>query len=36
MIPGPVGSLLRTLLFLFFVILLGRLVLDWVQAFTRR
>jgi YggT family protein len=35
MIPGPVGSLLRTLLFLFFVILLGRLVLDWVQAFAR-
>ena len=35
MIPGPVGSLLRTLRFLFFVILLGRLVLDWVQAFAR-
>ena len=35
MIPGPVGSLLRTLLFLVFVILLGRLVLDWVQAFAR-
>jgi len=35
LIPGPVGSVLRTLLFLFFVVLLGRLVLDWVQAFAR-
>jgi YggT family protein len=35
MVPGPVGSLLRFLLFLFFVVLIGRLVLDWVQAFAR-
>jgi YggT family protein len=35
LIPGPVGSVLRFALFLFFVILLGRLVLDWVQAFAR-
>jgi len=35
MVPGPVGSVLRFALFLFFVILLGRLVLDWVQAFAR-
>ena len=32
---GPVGSVLRFLLFLFFILLLGRLVLDWVQAFAR-
>ena len=30
-----VASLLRFVLFLFFVVLLGRLVLDWVQAFAR-
>jgi len=30
-----VASTLRFVLFLFFVILLGRLVLDWVQAFAR-
>ena len=35
MVPGPVGSLLRFLLLLFFILLLGRLVLDWVQAFAR-
>lgn len=35
MIPGPIGSLLRFALFLFFVVLLGRLVFDWVQAFAR-
>ncbi len=35
MIPGPVGDLLRFVVFLFFIILLGRLVLDWVQAFAR-
>ena len=35
LIPGPVGSLLRFLLFLFFIILIGRLVFDWVQAFAR-
>ena len=30
-----VASALRFVVFLFFVILLGRLVLDWVQAFAR-
>jgi YggT family protein len=35
MIPGPVGDVLRFVVFLFFIILLGRLVLDWVQAFAR-
>ncbi|NYG05677.1 YggT family protein [Phycicoccus badiiscoriae] len=30
-----VASVLRFVLFLFFVVLLGRLVLDWVQAFAR-
>ena len=35
MIPGPVGAVLRFAVFLFFIILLGRLVLDWVQAFAR-
>jgi len=35
MVPGPIGSLLRFLLFLFFITLIGRLVLDWVQAFAR-
>lgn len=30
-----VASTIRFALFLFFVILLGRLVLDWVQAFAR-
>jgi YggT family protein len=35
MVPGPLGSVLRFALFLFFVVLLGRLVLDWVQAFAR-
>jgi len=36
LIPGPVGSVLRFALFLFFIVLLGRLVLDWVQAFARQ
>lgn len=35
LVPGPIGSVLRFALFLFFVVLLGRLVLDWVQAFSR-
>lgn len=35
MIPGPIGDFLRFVVFLFFVVLLGRLVLDWVQAFAR-
>jgi YggT family protein len=35
LVPGPIGSVLRFALFLFFVVLLGRLVLDWVQAFAR-
>jgi YggT family protein len=35
MVGGPVGSILRFLLFVFFVVLIGRLVLDWVQAFAR-
>jgi YggT family protein len=36
MLPlGPFGGVLRFLLFVFFVILIGRLVLDWVQAFAR-
>ena len=35
MIPGPVGDFLRFVVFLFFIVLLGRLVLDWVQAFAR-
>jgi YggT family protein len=30
-----VASTLRFALFIFFIILLGRLVLDWVQAFAR-
>ena len=30
-----VASTLRFVVFLFFIILLGRLVLDWVQAFAR-
>ena len=30
-----VASALRFVVFLFFVVLLGRLVLDWVQAFAR-
>jgi YggT family protein len=31
-----VASTVRFVVFLFFVILLGRLVLDWVQAFARQ
>jgi YggT family protein len=30
-----VASTVRFVVFLFFIILLGRLVLDWVQAFAR-
>ena len=32
---NPVASFVRFVVFLFFVVLLGRLVLDWVQAFAR-
>ncbi|MFC8504702.1 YggT family protein [Pedococcus sp. NPDC057267] len=32
---NPVASVVRFVVFLFFVVLLGRLVLDWVQAFAR-
>lgn len=32
---GPFASVLRLVLFLFFVVLIGRLVLEWVQAFAR-
>jgi YggT family protein len=32
---GVVGSILDFLLFLFFVLLIGRLILDWVQVFAR-
>jgi YggT family protein len=35
LIPGPVGDVLRFALFLFFIVLLARLVLDWVQVFAR-
>ena len=35
LIPGPIGSVLRFALFLFFIVLIGRLILDWVQAFAR-
>ncbi|HEX5429365.1 MAG TPA: YggT family protein [Pedococcus sp.] len=35
LIPGPIGSVLRLALFLFFIVLIGRLILDWVQAFSR-
>lgn len=30
-----IASVIRFAVFLFFIILLGRLVLDWVQAFAR-
>jgi YggT family protein len=30
-----VADLIRLVVFLFFIVLLGRLVLDWVQAFAR-
>jgi len=30
-----VASVIRFAVFLFFIVLLGRLVLDWVQAFAR-
>lgn len=32
---GILGSILDFLLFIFFVLLIGRLVLDWVQVFSR-
>ena len=32
---NPVASVVRFVVFRFFVVLLGRLVLDWVQAFAR-
>jgi YggT family protein len=32
---GILGSILDFLLFIFFILLIGRLVLDWVQAFAR-
>ena len=32
---GPIGSVINFLLFIFFVLLIGRLILDWVQAFGR-
>ena len=35
LIPGPIGSVLRFALFLFFIVLIGRLVLEWVQVFAR-
>lgn len=30
-----IGDLLSTALFLYFIVLLGRLVFDWVQVFSR-
>lgn len=35
MIRGPVGSLLYLLLWLFFLLLIARLVLDYIQMFAR-
>ncbi len=32
---GIVGSVLDFLLWIFFVLLIGRLILDWVQVFAR-
>ena len=32
---GILGSILDFLLFIFFILLIGRLVLDWVQVFSR-
>ncbi len=32
---GILGSILDFLLFIFFVLLIGRLILDWVQVFAR-
>ena len=32
---GPLGSVLDFLLYLFLVLLIGRLVIDWVQVFAR-
>lgn len=33
--PSPVGQILILLLWLFFILLIGRLVLDYVQMFAR-
>ena len=32
---GVVGSMLDFVLFIFFVLLIGRLIIDWVQVFAR-
>ncbi|HEX5524197.1 MAG TPA: YggT family protein [Pedococcus sp.] len=32
---GVVGSILDFLLYIFFALLIGRLVLDWIQVFAR-
>ena len=32
---GVVGSILDFLLYIFFILLIGRLILDWVQVFAR-
>jgi YggT family protein len=32
---GVVGSILDFVLFIFFVLLIGRLIIDWVQVFAR-
>jgi YggT family protein len=32
---NPIASVVRFALFLFFIVLLGRLVLEWIQAFAR-
>ena len=33
---GVVGSILDFLLYVFFVLLIGRLILDWIQVFARQ
>lgn len=33
---GVIPSTLRFVLFVFFIVLIGRLILDWVQAFARQ
>lgn len=32
---GPLKSIIATLLYLYFVVLIGRLILDWVQTLAR-
>ena len=32
---GVVGSILDFLLYIFFALLIGRLILDWIQVFAR-